>query len=190
MNKNVLTIGLKALAMLVMVSSVATAQSQKTGGQKMADKKMAKQSTMQKREMSAETQMSRAYLHNYNVPSSGVAIDGYCPVAYFAANKAIKGKPEFVSTHNDITYHFVSADAKAMFDKTPEKYLPEYGGWCATGMALGDKFPVDPTNFKVSNGKLFLFLKNKNVDALEIWNKDAEQIQVVKADAHWAKVNK
>jgi YHS domain-containing protein len=179
MTKNVLTIGLKALAMIVMVSSAATAQSQKTDGQKMA-----KQSTMQGKEM------SRAYLHNYNVPSSGVAIDGYCPVAYFAANKAIKGKPEFASTHNDITYYFVSADAKALFDKTPEKYLPAYGGWCATGMALGDKFPVDPTNFKISNGKLLLFLKNKNVDALEIWNKSPEQEQSGKADAHWAKVNK
>ena len=190
MTKNVLTAGLKALALIVMVSSVASAQSQTTGGKKMADKKMAKQSTMQKKEMSAEMQMSRAYLHNYNVPSSGVAIDGYCPVAYFAANKAIKGKPEFASTHNDITYHFVSADAKAMFNKSPKKYLPAYGGWCATGMAMSDKFPVDPTNFKVSNGKLFLFLKNKNVDALEIWNKGAEKEQVTKADAHWAKVNK
>jgi YHS domain-containing protein len=183
MSKNLITIGLKSLALIVMVSSIATAQSQKT-----ADKNMTQQSTMQKKEMSAEPQMSRAYLHNYNVPSSGVAIDGYCPVAYFAANKAIKGKPEFASTHNDITYYFVSAAAKAMFDKNPQQYLPAYGGWCATGMALGDKFPVDPTNFKISDGKLLLFLKNKNVDALSIWDQNSEQEQIGKADAHWAKV--
>ncbi len=41
---------------------------------------------------------SRAYLHSYNLPSSGVALEGYCPVAYFAVNKPVRGTPEFDST--------------------------------------------------------------------------------------------
>ncbi len=133
---------------------------------------------------------SRAYLHNYNLPSTGLALEGYCPVAYFAVDKAVMGKPEFASTYNDVTYHFVSADAKAAFDANPKKYLPAYGGWCATGMAVQDKFPVDPTNFKIVDGRLMLFLKNKHVDALTIWNDSNEKEFIAKADAHWAKINK
>ena len=133
---------------------------------------------------------SRAYLHSYNLPSSGVALEGYCPVAYFAADKALQGKPEFASTFNDVTYWFVSADAKAMFDKDPEQYLPEYGGWCAFGMAVEDKFPVDPTNFAIVDGRLLLFLRNAGVDALELWKDGKERDLLKKADAHWAKVSK
>ncbi len=131
---------------------------------------------------------SRAYLHSYNLPSSGLAIDGYCPVAYFAVNKPLRGKKEFSSTFDDVTYHFVSADAKKTFDKNPEKYLPAYGGWCAFGMAVSDKFPVDPTNFKIVDGRLMLFLKNKNVDARALWDKGDERELVRKAEAHWKKV--
>ena len=51
----------------------------------------------------------------------------------------------------------VSADAKKAFDRNPEKYIPAYGGWCAFGMSVSDKFPVDPTNFKIVDGRLMLF---------------------------------
>lgn len=131
---------------------------------------------------------SRAYLHSYNLPSSGVALEGYCPVAYFAADKAIRGQSKHASTYNDVTYYFVSAAAKKVFDKAPEKYVPAYGGWCAFGMAVEDKFPVDPTNFKIVDGRLMLFLKNKNVDALALWNKGDASELTAKADAHWKKV--
>ena len=132
---------------------------------------------------------SRAYLHSYNLPSSGVALEGYCPVAYFAVDKAVRGKPEFASTHNDVTYYFVSADARAAFDRDPEKYLPAFGGWCAFGMAVSDKFPVDPTNFEIVNGRLMLFLRNRNLDARQLWNDGDESELLPKAEAHWSKVS-
>ena len=109
-------------------------------------------------------------------------------MAYFAVNKPVMGKSEYVSTYNDVTYHFVSADAKRAFDANPQKYVPAYGGWCAFGMAVKDKFPVDPRNFKIVDGKLLVFLKNKNVDALELWNEGEEQGNLKKAGAHWRKV--
>jgi YHS domain-containing protein len=133
---------------------------------------------------------SRAYLHSYNLPSSGVALEGYCPVAYFAVNKPVRGNPEFASRFNGVSYHFVSADAKKLFDKHPEKYLPAYGGWCAFGMNVQDKFPVDPTKFKIVDGRLLLFLANKHVDALELWNSGDQQQQLANADAHWQTVSK
>ncbi len=132
---------------------------------------------------------SRAYLHSYNLPSSGVALEGYCPVAYFAVNKPVRGKPEFASTYNDVTYHLVSADAKKAFDRYPEKYIPAFGGWCAFGMSVQDKFPVDPTNFKIVNGRLMVFLRNNNIDALDLWNNGNESQLIAKADAHWKKVS-
>lgn len=132
---------------------------------------------------------SRAYLNNNNIPSNGIALEGYCPVAYFAVDKAVKGLPEHSSDHKGVTYWFVSADAKAAFDANPEKYIPAYGGWCAFGMAVKDKFPVDPTVFKIVDGRLLLFLKNEKVNALDLWNQKNDQELSVKADEHWAKVN-
>ena len=136
-----------------------------------------------------EQSPSRAYLNNNNIPSTGLALEGYCPVAYFAVNKPVRGKPEFAADHRGVTYYFVNAEAKSEFEKSPEKYVPAYGGWCAFGMAIGDKFPVDPTNFKIVNGKLNLFLKNQNIDALQLWNSGDESEYVTKATSYWNKVN-
>ena len=132
---------------------------------------------------------SRAYLNSFNIPSSGVALEGYCPVAYFALDKAVRGRPEYASSHNDVTYYFVSEDAMRAFDADPEKFIPAFGGWCAFGMSVNDKFPVDPTNFKIVNGRLMLFLKNRNVDARALWNQSEVTGLVAKADAHWKKVS-
>ena len=132
--------------------------------------------------------MSRAYLHSHNVPANGVALEGYCPVAYFAVNKPILGKKEFAADHRGITYYFVSADARDAFNENPSKYVPAYGGWCAFGMAVEDKFPVDPRSFKIVDGRLMLFLKNDGVDARMLWNEGNERDLVSKAGAHWRKV--
>jgi hypothetical protein len=56
-------------------------------------------------------------------------------------------------------------------------------------MSVQDKFPVDPTNFKIVNGRLMVFLRNDGVDALELWNKGNESLLTAKADAHWKKVS-
>ena len=132
---------------------------------------------------------SRAYLHSYKLPSSGVALEGNCPVAYFTVNKPERGKPEYASNHNDVTYHLASADAKSAFEANPEKYMPAFGGWCAFGMSVEDKFTIDPTNFKIVNGRLMVFLKNRNIDARSLWNQGNESELIAKASAHWEKVS-
>ena len=114
--------------------------------------------------------MSRAFTNGFNVPSTGVALEGYCPVCYIVANKAAKGDPQFSHDYNGITYWFVSDDVRQMFVANPEKYVPAYGGWCALGVAMGQRFPVDATNFKVVDGRIMLFLKNESVDGVSIWN--------------------
>ncbi len=137
----------------------------------------------------ADAGESRAYLHSYNLPSSGVALEGYCPVAYFAVDRAVRGNRKYASTHNDVTYYFVSADAKKAFDANPEKFVPAFGGWCAFGMSVSDKFPVDPTQFRIVNGRLLVFLNNRNVNAAELWDDGDERELIQKAEAHWAKVS-
>jgi YHS domain-containing protein len=131
---------------------------------------------------------SKAYLHSYNVPSSGLAIDGYSPVSYFSKSKAVKGRKEFSAEYNGLTYHLASSREKDEFLTDPAKYVPAYGGWCAFGMAVEDKFPIDPKVFKIVDGRLFLFLKNPAVDALKLWDNGKEAELVKKAEAHWKKV--
>ena len=81
-------------------------------------------------------------------------------------------------------YRFASAASRDKFNVDPTRYLPAYGGWCATAMAKGDKVEIDPKNFKVTNGRLFLFYKGLFGNALNDWNKDEAGLTVM-ADSHW-----
>ncbi len=137
----------------------------------------------------AATTAPRAYLHSYNLPAHGIAIEGYSPVSYFTEGKAVRGNEAFAVDHNGVTYHLASAEQAQLFRSNPDKYLPAYGGWCAFGMAKQDKFPIDPHNFKIVEGRLMLFLKNQSVDALALWNKGTEGQYVKQAEAHWKKVS-
>jgi YHS domain-containing protein len=138
--------------------------------------------------VSADQNQSRAYINSYNVPSTGLALEGYCPVSYFKADGPVRGTSKHGVTYLGVTYHCADAEAKASFERNPEKYIPAYGGWCAFGMAVQDKFPVDPTNFKIVDGRLMVFLRNSSIDALELWNERDEPKQVQRADEHWKKV--
>lgn len=113
------------------------------------------------------------------------AISGYDPVAYFETNKAERGSGMFTSEYKGKTYLFATEDRKEKFDKTPEKFLPQYGGWCAFGAALGKKFHSDPTVFAVVDGKLYL---NLNSDIQGKWNKD-KKANIKKADSNWKKIS-
>ncbi|MEM7310680.1 MAG: YHS domain-containing (seleno)protein [Planctomycetota bacterium] len=130
---------------------------------------------------------SRAYLHSYNVPGHGVALEGYSPVSYFEG-QAERGSALFAVEHDGLTYHLTDAAQARKFAGSPAKYLPAYGGWCAFGMAVKDKFPIDPTLFKIVDGRLLLFLRNAGVDARELWDNGEERQLLHDADAHWGKV--
>jgi len=129
-----------------------------------------------------------AALAHYNLGADKVALSGYDPVGYLTQNKALKGRKEINSPHRGVTYYFATDENKKLFLASPEKYLPTYGGWCATAMAKGEKVEIDPTNFKVTNGRLFLFFKAFYANAIKDWNKDEANL-TVKADANWKKVS-
>ena len=124
---------------------------------------------------------------HFNLNKSGLAIDGYDPVAYFKKNKAIEGKKEFAVNHQGAVYYFSSAENKDAFTKNPSAYEPQYGGWCAYAMGKnGDKVNVDPETFKIINGKLYLFYNRFFNNTLTSWNKDEANLRT-NADVNWQK---
>jgi YHS domain-containing protein len=123
----------------------------------------------------------------FNVSGKKLAIEGYDPVSYFTQKKAVEGKSSIAATDHGIVYQFASAENKALFIANPQKYEPQYGGWCAYAMgATGEKVTVDPETFKVVNGKLYLFYNKFFNNTLKTWNKD-ETALMKKADANWPK---
>ncbi|MBN7819809.1 YHS domain-containing protein [Bowmanella sp. Y26] len=97
-----------------------------------------------------------------NADANDIAIKGYDTVAYFTKGKAVQGSNKFTATHKGAIYHFSSAENRDLFRSAPERYAPQFGGYCAMGVALEKKLDTDPTAFKVVDGKLYLNL-NKTV---------------------------
>src|SRR6266516_7443614 len=117
-----------------------------------------------------------------------IAIEGYSPVSYFEKGVAEKGDPRYAVNYRGVIYHLGSAEQVKTFNADPAKYEPAYDGWCAYGAAIGKKFPIDPQRFKIVGGRLFLFLRNEKVDALDLWNQGDEADLTCKADAFWKTV--
>ena len=115
----------------------------------------------------------------------GPALDGYCPVCYIAAGKAVKGEESRAHEYKGETYLFVSDEALAAFKATPEKFLPAYNGHCSYGISLGKKFDGDPTKFTVVDGKIYL---NGNQEVHDKFLKDSKNL-IQKADGEWKKIN-
>lgn len=67
----------------------------------------------------------------------GVAISGYDPIAYFAEMKPVKGSPEFHAEYQGSTFYFSTAANRGTFVANPDRFAPQYGGYCAFGMAKG-----------------------------------------------------
>jgi YHS domain-containing protein len=132
--------------------------------------------------------VAQASVKDYNLPGNKLALQGYDPVTYFTLNKAVLGSAAFKTEYAGVTYHFSSAETLSTFNATPTKYLPTYGGWCATAMAKGEKVEIDPKNFKVTNGRLFLFFNAWYGDAKKTWVKD-ESGQEKLADKNWTKIS-
>ena len=116
-----------------------------------------------------------------NVDRNGVILKGYDPVAYFKQNRPVKGDPKYSSSYGGATYYFASAGDKAAFEKSPAKYVPQYGGYCANGLTKHKLNDVDPNVFYIYKEKLYL-CKNAKAGKTFYSNPDAN---IQKADANW-----
>ena len=87
----------------------------------------------------------------------GVAIMGYDPVAYFTEGRPVKGSPEFAYRWLGTPWHFANARHRDMFIQNPERYAPQYGGYCVGEVAAdGVTVSIDPNAWRIVDGKLYL----------------------------------
>ena len=100
---------------------------------------------------------------------SDVAILGYDPVAYFTVDKPVKGQDRFATVWKGAKWKFSSQANLDLFKSEPEKYAPQYGGYCAYGVAQDNLVRIEPDKFKVLDGKLYL---NYNAEVQATWLKD------------------
>ena len=114
----------------------------------------------------------------------GVAISGYDPVAYFTDKKPVKGNPAIALEHESAKYFFASEEHRELFKREPDKYLPQYGGYCAWAVFHGSTAKTDPTAWTIHDGKLFL---NYDKGVKVSWDKNLAR-HIVKADANWPKI--
>ncbi len=116
-----------------------------------------------------------------NLDKSGVAIQGYDPVAFFTDNKPVKGSEQWVRRHNGATYFFASKEHRDMFSKDPAKYEPAFGGYCAYGVSRNKLVEIDVDAFQIVDGRLLLqYSKGVRDD----FNKDTKG-NLAKADGNW-----
>jgi YHS domain-containing protein len=116
-----------------------------------------------------------------NIDRHGLAIKGYDPVAYFTQSKPVKGDKNITATYGGATYRFASTENKAAFDADPQKYEPQFGGYCGYGASVNKLFDIQPDLWSIVDGRLIL---QNGATAVERWSKDVAG-NLKKADANW-----
>lgn len=130
-------------------------------------------------------------LYSQNVDynqKQGYIAGGYDVVSYFN-NDPQKGNEEFTIVHDNAKFRFKSQENLAAFQANPEKYIPQYGGWCAYAMAKGGKkVTVNPKTYEIRDGKLYLFYNKRFNNTLKSWIKEKPSALIPKADMSWKKI--
>ena len=111
----------------------------------------------------------------------GIGLKGYDPVAYFVDGQPIKGDERYSAEWKGVTYRFATAENLKQFKTEPEKYLPQYGGYCAYAMSLNRIADIDPHRWAVVDGKLYL---NNGVVAQSLWSLNKSG-NIKSADGNW-----
>ncbi len=113
------------------------------------------------------------------------AIDGYDPVSYFADGAAERGSPDITAEWNDAIWRFTSTAHRDAFAEKPEKYAPQYGGYCALGMAHGGDVPTNPEAWTIWEDKLYLNMIN---EVSITWRYNPDKL-IERADVKWTALN-
>lgn len=115
-------------------------------------------------------------------PLTGAALEGYDAVSYFTESAPVAGRPEFEYYWSGVPWYFASAANRDVFMRSPETYVPVFGGYAAMSMARGYLSAGNPRIYSILAGKLFLFYSSGNKDAFLLSPRDAYQ----KAQDNWA----
>ena len=116
-----------------------------------------------------------------NIDKNGLALQGYDPVGYFTDGKPVKGSPEFTASYKGATYQFGSAEHRDLFQQSPAKYEPQFGGFCGYAASINKLAPIEVDKFQVLHDRLIL---QHNKKAWDLWHQDVEG-NLKKADANW-----
>ena len=116
-------------------------------------------------------------------PGDDLAIKGYDTVAYFKAGIALKGSESFTFQWHDMTWYFSTKENRDLFAAGPEKYAPQYDGYCAWALTESRIAKTDPEVWKIVDGKLYL---NCSQTAYDKWSRDIPG-NIKKADTNWLK---
>ena len=126
----------------------------------------------------------------YNV-STGVTtagaplgLHGVDAVALSTLNAVAEGDAAHTVVVDGVAYYFASANTAQKFEAAPNKYLPQFGGFCAFAVALGKKFDGDPQFADIVDGKLYLFV---NAEIFEKYKKDSKRI-IANAHKKWPSI--
>jgi YHS domain-containing protein len=111
----------------------------------------------------------------------GLALSGYDPVAYFTAGVPTPGSSEFTADWMGATWRFANAANRDAFRADPERYAPQYGGYCAWAVSNGKTASSDPEAWKIVGGKLYL---NYSRAVQQKWQADVPG-NIRRADGHW-----
>ena len=115
-----------------------------------------------------------------------VALQGYDPVAYFTSGRPEKGSPEFTATFDDATYWFKTAEHRARFVADPDRYAPQFSGFCAINISRGAKYEADPEAWAIADGKLYVFGGKEGVP---MFRRQTASI-VQKANENWSELHR
>lgn len=118
--------------------------------------------------------------------TNGTAIKGYDPVAYFLQHKAMEGNDNFSTEWSGSKWKFISKANLDSFKLAPQKYAPQYGGYCAYGVSENHKSPTDPNAWTIVDNKLYL---NYSLKVKEYWLEDTAA-RIKAADQFWPALNK
>ena len=110
-----------------------------------------------------------------------IGVKGYDPVAYFTLGQPTPGLDQYSYRWKGVTYRFASADNLKRFKTDPEKYLPQYGGYCAYAMAINRIADIDPSRWAIVDGKLYL---NNNYLSYHLWSLNKSG-NIAAADHNW-----
>ncbi len=124
---------------------------------------------------------AKSEIPTYNIDADRVAIHGYDTVAYFTEGKPVKGKAEFEHVWRDARWQFASAGNRDLFTANSDRYAPQYGGYCALGLAAGEYADADPEAWTIVDGKLYM---NRTKDFRVTWRK-APEAHIGNADYNW-----
>lgn len=113
--------------------------------------------------------------------ASKAAVSGFDTVAFFTDSKPLNGSPFITAEYQGAVYYFASEEHKNLFVKNPEKYVPQFGGFCAFGVAIDKVLPVDISTWQIRDGKLYL---NLNQDILKKYNLEFNE-NTAKANKNW-----